>query len=280
MDTVSIRRIRDALIALSGWSGVPVLWRSSLHAQTAPILGEARYHHCNPFCMAVKSRVSLLARCNPRESSELAQEVGRQRGPYLKSCHAGVVEWVAPILPGGRYHGVLLAGPFRQEGATCPYRGLDGMFAALPILSRKRQQPLAAALALLAEHIALLHQTSLVRQQAAATAEPRIRATLDFIAGNLGAPLRASTLARRCGLSPSRFVHLFAQECGVPFSTYVARLRVAEAQHLLLTSGRSLADIALETGFPDQSYFGTVFRKHTGSTPRRFRSEGRLRLQA
>jgi AraC-like DNA-binding protein len=52
---------------------------------------------------------------------------------------------------------------------------------------------------------------------------------------------------------------------------YVKRLRMARARELLLTTDRSIADIAGEVGYPDQFYFSRQFRAVAGSSPRHFR---------
>jgi transcriptional regulator GlxA family with amidase domain len=58
---------------------------------------------------------------------------------------------------------------------------------------------------------------------------------------------------------------------------YVRRLRVDAAQRMLTNSDISLAQIALETGFADQSHLTRVFRRATGLTPKLYRA---LRLES
>jgi AraC-like DNA-binding protein len=49
------------------------------------------------------------------------------------------------------------------------------------------------------------------------------------------------------------------------------KMRIDEALHLLLTTDRPLCDLALETGFCDQSAFTRHFRRMTGVPPGVFR---------
>ncbi len=77
-------------------------------------------------------------------------------------------------------------------------------------------------------------------------------------------------------MSKSAFMRFFRQVTGQPFIVYVNHFRVAKAQALLATTGMSMAEVSQETGFCDQSYFGLVFRKLTGETPRAYR----LRMQS
>ena len=46
---------------------------------------------------------------------------------------------------------------------------------------------------------------------------------------------------------------------------------IRRAEDLLLRTDRSIADISLDIGYCDQSYFGAVFRKLAGITPAAYR---------
>ena len=81
--------------------------------------------------------------------------------------------------------------------------------------------------------------------------------------------------ARACGLSYSYFSRSFKQLFGISFCTYLERLRLLEAERLLLTTGSSVGEIALETGFGTASYFTQCFRKRYGVAPGKFRTLGR-----
>lgn len=48
---------------------------------------------------------------------------------------------------------------------------------------------------------------------------------------------------------------------------YVNKLRIDEAKRLLLSTGKTVSEIAGEVGFDNISYFSTVFRKQCGMSP-------------
>jgi len=50
------------------------------------------------------------------------------------------------------------------------------------------------------------------------------------------------------------------------------RQRVLEAKRLLLTTRRSIVDLANDLGFPSSQYFATVFAQYTGLSPSVYRS--------
>jgi AraC-like DNA-binding protein len=81
------------------------------------------------------------------------------------------------------------------------------------------------------------------------------------------------------GLSPAHFSRFLKQRTGRSFTDLVNQVRVDRACDLLRRTSRSLVQIALDTGFADQSYFTKVFRRYARVTPRQFRLD-RLRARA
>jgi len=82
-----------------------------------------------------------------------------------------------------------------------------------------------------------------------------------------------SDVARHVWLSPSYLSSVFSQEMGMSLTAYVQTVRVDKSKELLLATHLSVADIAAETGFADQSYFTKVFAKAAGVSPTQFRRQ-------
>ena len=78
-------------------------------------------------------------------------------------------------------------------------------------------------------------------------------------------------LALETGLTANYLGERFKAELGVTVADYLSRLRVDRARELLAGTEKSVTDIALSVGFDGASYFGKVFRKLTGHTPREYR---------
>ncbi len=76
------------------------------------------------------------------------------------------------------------------------------------------------------------------------------------------------------GVSGRRLVQIYQQEYGMTPAAYADRLRVEAAKERLRETEDSATDIAYTLGFESLSAFFAFFRKHTGSTPREFRSRG------
>lgn len=82
-------------------------------------------------------------------------------------------------------------------------------------------------------------------------------------------------LARRCGLSRSYFARAFKARMGLPPHRWLMRLRVERAQDRLEWTSESIAEIALNCGFADQSHLTRVFHTITGTSPAAWRRRRR-----
>ncbi|MBQ4373111.1 MAG: helix-turn-helix domain-containing protein, partial [Lachnospiraceae bacterium] len=63
----------------------------------------------------------------------------------------------------------------------------------------------------------------------------------------------------------------YRKERGVGIKDALNEYRIEEAKKLLLGSDEAISNIATEVGFDNFTYFSTLFKKYTGSTPSQFR---------
>ncbi len=89
--------------------------------------------------------------------------------------------------------------------------------------------------------------------------------------------LSATVVARELGFTV-RYVHFLLEETGRSFTGHLLDRRLENAAALLRDLGwghRKVADIAIEAGFTDLSYFNRSFRRRFGSTPSQMRKAAR-----
>ncbi|AJE99485.1 AraC family transcriptional regulator [Pandoraea apista] len=89
----------------------------------------------------------------------------------------------------------------------------------------------------------------------------------------LSTPLDTATLAQDAGMSVRHFHDCFVAMTGETPHRHLMRLRLARAASLLTQSDATLADIALDVGFNDQSALTHAFRRQYGQTPAVWRRE-------
>ncbi len=96
---------------------------------------------------------------------------------------------------------------------------------------------------------------------------------LHYIQVNAVHPLTLAQIASYCSLSPSRFSAVFSAVMHVSPIAYRNRVRVERAVALLLSTGKTVEEIAFECGFHSQAQFRTLLRRHTGRTARSLRAQ-------
>ncbi|QGN33122.1 AraC family transcriptional regulator [Microlunatus sp. Gsoil 973] len=119
----------------------------------------------------------------------------------------------------------------------------------------------------------LLARLAAERQRSGNT-EP-LRLVQDHLRQHLTAPVRIPELAELAGFSPSHFSARFRAFTGYSVIEYVKRLRMARARQLLITSDRTIAEIATAVGYRDAFYFSRVFRAVNQTSPSAFRARAR-----
>ena len=74
-------------------------------------------------------------------------------------------------------------------------------------------------------------------------------------------------------LAPTYLSKIFRESSGMTIREYINFCRVEEAKRLIVSTGYSMSDIAMEVGFDNIPYFFTVFKKRTGMTPDAWRQK-------
>jgi AraC family transcriptional regulator len=92
-----------------------------------------------------------------------------------------------------------------------------------------------------------------------------------YINENLPQLHRVDDLAQQVSLSVSHFYRAFRQTFGLTPRAYILRLKLDRAKVQMLETEDSLAQIAVASGFADQSHFSKLFRRAEGDTPAAWR---------
>jgi len=132
---------------------------------------------------------------------------------------------------------------------------------------------------MLAVHL-LRHYTSagdVIKEPLQKLTHQQVRRVTDFVQAHLGQDLSLDVLAQQTGFSPYHFARLFRQTTGESPHQFVLHQRIEKALHLLKKKDVSLAYVALESGFANQSHLTKVFKRHLGLTPGAYRRDNSIR---
>jgi AraC family transcriptional regulator, arabinose operon regulatory protein len=105
--------------------------------------------------------------------------------------------------------------------------------------------------------------------------DPRIQRAVAYLAENPARPFSLETLARHCGLSPSRLSHVFKQQVRTTPRRFSEGLRLDLAEQLLRNTTLNVGEVAAAAGFVDPLYFSRRFARAFGHAPRVARTKPR-----
>jgi AraC family transcriptional regulator len=98
------------------------------------------------------------------------------------------------------------------------------------------------------------------------------RRALDLLRENLVDGISLAYVANACRLSSSAFLRGFRKSMGVPPHQWLLLRRIDRAVELMREGHLPLADVALSSGFSDQSHFTRTFASKMGVSPGAWRN--------
>ncbi|OSI67455.1 AraC family transcriptional regulator [Bradyrhizobium canariense] len=99
------------------------------------------------------------------------------------------------------------------------------------------------------------------------------RRAKEMLLADLSGSVSIADLSSACRLSCSHFSQAFRQTVGCPPHQWLLTQRVERSKQLLLNTDQPLSEIALVTGFADQSHFTRVFSQRVRVSPGVWRRE-------
>ncbi len=225
------------------------------------------------FCRRVRQNGELNALCQQNDVAafEHCREIG---DTYIYECHAGLVEAATPLYYDGSIIGYMMLGQItdikskgklgetvrefnRRYGMTCDPSGIK-------FRSRRQIEAAARILKICAEYIMLMELIEPEGERVVATAKAYIKA-------HLGEQMSVEEIAAACGCSRTRLYEMFRSEAGVGVAHYIREKRLQEARNLLRTTDLPVTEVSEKCGFCDYNYFGRVYKKRFGVSPRKER---------
>jgi two-component system response regulator YesN len=93
-----------------------------------------------------------------------------------------------------------------------------------------------------------------------------------YVAENFHKPVSLNKAAKHLSISSGYLSSLFKRHTGLCFVDYVTRVKISEAERLLVSGRYRVGEIAGMVGYEDSGYFSKIFHRITGFTPREYMS--------
>ena len=266
--------------AFSEATGLPVAiapvqsWRLPFHGQC----------HENPFCSLMSSRSRSCATCLQAQAKLIARSAHAAR---TITCPAGLCETAVPVRVGEQLIGFLRTGQvFRHPpppgqlnrvvnlakrwGLPADRRELQKAYSQTPLLSAKRYESVVRLLEIFAQHISLLSNQLLIRQNG--SEPPMVARARSFIEEHHAERLSLGQVAAAMHTNVFNFCKVFRKVTGINFTAYVSRVRAEKAKNLLLNPNLRVSEIAYRAGFQSLTHFNRMFKRYVGEAPTHYRA--------
>lgn len=94
---------------------------------------------------------------------------------------------------------------------------------------------------------------------------------MNFIENNYSRQLTLPEIAAQFGISESSLTKKIKIFTNMTFKEYLTKTRIEAAKSLLISSEKSITEIAYECGYNNSNFFGDVFKKAVGMSPSSYR---------
>jgi transcriptional regulator GlxA family with amidase domain len=144
-------------------------------------------------------------------------------------------------------------------------------------LTARDERPWETARSFSASTVAITHPKSVATRESVSLpgSARSIASIIAFMLGNLDKPQSVPALSAMAGMSNSHFYSRFKCETGYSPLDFFIRARIDRACELLLSTRRSVKEIAELMGYDDQFYFSRRFKSVKGVAPKVYRRNQR-----
>lgn len=229
------------------------------------------------FCSLARNTPELLRLCC--ESDRRSFEECRKTDDLLVyTCHAGLIEAVAPLKESGIIIGYLMFGQITDKhDRTELYASVKKLAKdyglseslltrALSSVKYKSREKINAAAKIMEAGVSYIILKEMIRPSGEQLYE-RINSYID---NNLS-DATPGGLCTLLGIGRSTLYDRVSKNLGIGISEYILLRRIDAAKRLLRSTDISVAEISKAVGYQDYNYFSRIFKRRTTKTPSEYR---------
>lgn len=231
------------------------------------------------FCRAVNGCPKLEKECRrcDNQAMDICQKL---KDTYVYTCHMNLIEAVNPIVVNGEPIGFVMLGQKVEENSEDAVRkrilevskkfDIDGneLLLGMEELQKTTCKTMEAVMKVMMMCTSHLYRHRVIIKRGDDVPSYQIE---EYLYANLDGDLSIPTICKHFHVSKSKLYNISKKAFGIGFSDYVRKIRVYEGKKALVSTDKSIAQIAEEVGFTDANYFIRVFRQQEGMTPSKYR---------
>ena len=229
------------------------------------------------FCRMVHSIPAEYEKCVACDKAACKRALN-EKDTHIYTCRYGFTEAVSPLYNFGTLTGFLMMGqvfecdkdmkPMRPERENIEKLGepMREAAAEIPLVDAEMVRSYVRIMTICAQYLTLSNAIPSSKQTVAEMAKK-------FIFDNYKSKLTISDICSEIGCSKSTLITAFKKQFGTTVNSYVTEVRLKEAANMLAIGDKNIGEIAIQTGFSDQSYFSKVFSAKFGVPPSEYTKE-------
>jgi len=250
----------------------------------SPYLAQNNWH-TNPYCMKIKESKQLFKRCAALKNAG-RRNIKRRGTAGWNFCHCGVAEYTLPIFSGNihaftvsvtgflapKSQRILTAIANKTKTSLQEIESIrnENLKKITPVIEQ-RLECYVAVIGNMLEKILENNPLLTFKKDEASHEQKYVLTAIDYIEKHYAEEITPEDVAKKCNISLSHLQHLFIKLTCEGIATTIRRKRIERACELLISTHRSVREIAISCGFYDTNYFSVVFKRVRGVTPLEFR---------
>jgi YesN/AraC family two-component response regulator len=181
-------------------------------------------------------------------------------------CHSGLLEGIVPLYDRHKtYLGAIVFGQLRDKEKKYPAYPAKAarLLRQSRLMTKKEVCDIGKLLKQIGENII---ENEIIKRRN----KPWTELIEDYIQEHLDEKLTLAKAAKQISRSSSFISQNFPKEFGMPFKSYILKMKMERAMKML-ENGSSVKQAAAETGFYDEFHFSKKFKKYFGKPPSFFK---------
>ncbi len=237
-------------------------------------------------CSFMRKNPEFNNLCRSCDMKNCEKAVLKRKGiSYI--CHAGLKDIAVPIFINNKHVGTFMGGQllpdapdeknFRRFAEGITRFGFSGqmlrkLYFKTPWMPQDRLDAAVELISIFAEHFSELG-SRIIEPETDDRALLRVKA---FLHRSMTEDITLMDAAAYAGLSRNYFCHWFHEKTGTPFLVYLKNIRIEKACQLLVSTNKSIAEVAVLSGFQSISAFNRTFSQNLNITPRKYRDREKI----